>query len=202
MNTKMMMTVLCGFLISCASVSSNESAPAEVPAIDPSVSSEQPQPVSPENSVAASDATIGMSPVSDTASTDTVPAGVEQVNVNPPAPDLKPVHPAASWTSSAPNLEPAHFTSEKKVSKKVVAEKTKAKSAKALKAEKAAKAKKLALAKKGKKGSKAVSKKLTKAECKKFAKNAKKHKKELAMCKAEQKKATAKNKKSGKVARG
>lgn len=118
-----------------------------------------------------------------------VPPGAEQVAVDEKLPDLKPVHPVSSWTakSSASASEPkdrSYDRPEKKLSKKA-----------ALKAKKSA-----ALAKKSKK-SKGLAKKLSKAECKKFAKAPKKHKKQIAQCKIEKKKTAAKAKKSAKIAR-
>jgi hypothetical protein len=92
------------------------------------------------------------------------------------APALKPVYPATDW-SPPTKTQTSPISSKKLAASKLATSKH-------------------VVSKHGKK-IKATARKPTKAECKKFAKNAKeakKHKKELAICKAERKKALLKAK--------
>jgi hypothetical protein len=201
MMKNILLATFCSFLISCATMSSNESASdqGQIPAPDGGVAADTSAVVPPTGEVgppaADKSATAGMDFPSE-AMPNQVTSGVEQVAISPPPPELKPVRPASSWTAQSSSIEQAPVMPQPDRWEK------KAKPSKAsLKAAKASKNKKsLAQAKKSKKN-KVIAKKLTKAQCKKLAKNSKKHKKEIAMCKLEQKKAAAKLKKSGKVAR-
>jgi hypothetical protein len=104
------------------------------------------------------------------------------------APALKPVYPATDW-SPPTKRSTAPVSSKKLAASKLAASKLAASKLSASKHT----ASKHTASKHGKK-IKASAKKPTKAECKKFAKEAKKHKKELAICKAERKKALLKAK--------
>lgn len=195
-KSNLVLVLSCLFLISCASTQSAENAGAEgepqIPIADLSITPDQEAAPGATSEALAEGQASGDLPSELPPAQ--VPPGVEQVVVDEKPPELTPVAPASSWTAkSAAASKPSYPSSTYYGAEPKKSAKNISKRAAALKAKKAA-----AAAKKNKK----VAKKLSKAECKKFAKNPKKHKKQIAQCKIEKKKTASKAKKSRKIARG